>query len=375
MSVKQGDGLPEDFDDFFERSMNGYLTLDAHGNILRANLRFAGWVGKEPAELQGTRFHALLSIGSRMFYETHLAPLLKMQGFFEEVAVELLDSAGAKIRVLVNALERRGAETEPPFVRLTFYKATERLIYEQNLRRSKQEVERELLTERELSILREQFIAILGHDLRNPLGAISLGAALLAEKPLERDSMKLVRVVKDSAARMIEMIDELMEFARVRMGGGLGLEASPVLLEPVLLHVVEELRMVHPGRHIETEIMPDLPVCCDAGRISQVLSNLLANALIHGDYGQPIRIRAVIVENELELSVCNGGSVIPPETLGDLFLPFTRRDGKAGRNGLGLGLYIASEIAKAHDGALTASSTPEETRFTFRMPVNPRGTN
>lgn len=154
------------------------------------------------------------------------------------------------------------------------------------------------------------------------------------------------------------------------MGSGIILNRQPVLLEPVLCHVVDELRTAWPERTIETEFhLLDL-VDCDPARLSQILSNLLANALTHGSPEGVVHVRALLERDLFELSVSNSGRPIPPDALERLFQPFTREDVRSSQNGLGLGLYIASEIAQAHQGELTVASNAEETRFTFRMPIS-----
>jgi sigma-B regulation protein RsbU (phosphoserine phosphatase) len=169
---------------------------------------------------------------------------------------------------------------------------------------------------------------------------------------------------------MAELIDNIMDFARGRLGGGMMLNRQPLLLEPVLSRVVGELRMAWPKRAIETDFRLCEPVDCDGPRLSQILSNLLANALMHGSLEDPVQVQASLDHGIFELSVGNTGKVIPPEAIEKLFHPFTREGVRSSQNGLGLGLYIASEIARAHGGDLTVVSTEETTRFTFRMPTS-----
>jgi signal transduction histidine kinase len=132
--------------------------------------------------------------------------------------------------------------------------------------------------------------------------------------------------------------------------------------------VIAELRTAWPDRVIISELALDRPVACDRGRIAQLFSNLLANALAHGDPAEPVRVRARTDDTAFELSVANAGEPIPPEEFERLFQPFARESERSGHEGLGLGLYIASEIARAHKGSLDVTSSPAETRFTFRMP-------
>lgn len=227
-----------------------------------------------------------------------------------------------------------------------------------------------LADERRSSELREQFIAVLGHDLRNPLASIDAGARLLGKLPMNQDAAAIITLMESSVKRMATLIDNVLDFARGRMGGGLTLEHSSHPLAPVLQQVVAELRSTRPDRTIETELDLALPVDCDPGRVAQLASNLLANALTHGDASQPVKLQAKSGAGGFELSVINGGPPIPPAALEHLFKPFARGAVLPGQRGLGLGLYIASEIAHAHGGTLTARSTAAETCFTFRMPAS-----
>ena len=228
--------------------------------------------------------------------------------------------------------------------------------------------EEALLDERQTAELREQFIAVLGHDLRSPLAAIDAGATVLGKMPLGEQAKPVVALIRRSAARMAGLIDNVLDFARGRLGGGLSLvRAADAGLEGVLEQVIAEMRTAWPDRDVDAEIVLGRPVVCDSARIAQLFSNLLGNALTHGDPAGPVRVRARSGDDGFELSVANLGEPIPPETLAKLFQPFSRASGRPGQQGLGLGLYIASEIARAHGGVLEVASSAEETRFTFRM--------
>jgi signal transduction histidine kinase len=230
------------------------------------------------------------------------------------------------------------------------------------------ETEATLARERELSELREQFIAVLGHDLRNPLAAVSAGMRLLARRP-ER-SAEIAVHIEESIARMSGLIDDVMDFARGRLGSGLTLtQDTDAPLEPTLVQVVRELQSTHPDRKVELDIAFAQPVRCDRARIAQLFSNLLANALIYGAAAQPVRVVATARDGIFRLSVANAGEPIPDAAMQRLFQPFFRGAVRRSREGLGLGLYIASEIARAHGGEIVATSTPEETCFTLRMPA------
>jgi signal transduction histidine kinase len=233
--------------------------------------------------------------------------------------------------------------------------------------------ERALSDERRGAELRDQFIAVLGHDLRNPLAAIQMGGKLLARMPLDEQGRRAAAVIQSSAARASGLVENVLDFARGQLGEGLPVTLETITdLDTTLDQVVTELRTTWPGRDVRTRFALARPVTCDRSRISQLLSNLLANALTHGDPSGPVQVSAESDDGGFALAVVNGGAPIPEEIRGQLFQPFARTSGGDGQ-GLGLGLYIASEIARAHAGTIDVTSTADETRFTFRMPNPPVG--
>jgi len=225
-----------------------------------------------------------------------------------------------------------------------------------------------LAREREESGLREQFIAVLGHDLRNPLMAISAGATLMARRPDQ--AVEFIDEMQRSISRMARLVDNMLDLARGRLGDGLALNRdSSASIEPALNQVIEELRRANADRAIEAAFAFDEPINCDRARIAQLFSNLLGNAITYGIPDVPIGVRATATGGTFELSVANGGEPIPPAAMERLFQPFFRGTVRPSQEGLGLGLYIASEIAQAHSGEIAVRSTPAEIRFTFSMPT------
>ncbi len=230
--------------------------------------------------------------------------------------------------------------------------------------------EQALLDERQNAELREQFIAVLGHDLRNPLAAIDAGTRALRKLPTDERAGPLLSMILRSTGRMSGLIGNVLDFARGRLGDGLLVHRKPDTdLTAALTHVIDELRAASPGRVIDSELTLDRPVYCDGPRIAQLCSNLLANALSHGDPNGPVRVVAESSPEAFELRVMNRGTPIPPQWMARLFQPFSRASARPGQEGLGLGLYIAAEIARAHGGTLEAISSDEETRFTLRIPA------
>ena len=369
--------MTEDFEDLYENAPCGYLSMQADGRISKANTTFGNWIGCAPAELAGRKLQDLLTIGTRIFYETHSAPLLVLEGHFNEVFLELKTAAGQKLPVFANAVERRDANAGLLFTRLTIFKASERARYERELisardasRALEARTQDLLRIERETAELREQFIAVLGHDLRNPLASIDGGMSLLKKEALSDRGKRVADMVQGSVSRMSGLIDNVLDFARGRLGGGISLSRDPdVSLEPILHQVVSELRLGVPNHEIQTDFALTRSVDCDPSRFAQMVSNLLGNALTHGASDQPVRIHAATSDSELIVWVANGGTPIPQAAMERLFQPFFRGEVRASMQGLGLGLHIASEIALSHGGTLTVVSSEQETRFTFRMPL------
>jgi phosphoserine phosphatase RsbU/P len=381
--------IEEDLEDLYENAPCGYLSLRPDGRIAKVNRTLCRWTGYAPDELSGKRLHDLLNIAGRIFYETHFAPLLRMQGFFNEVALDFLKKDGEPFPVLVNATERRDSDGKSLFIRLTVFNATDRRRYERELLKARDELkalsealdrkveqavaarrqaETALTSEHAEAELREHFIAVLGHDLRNPLAAISAGIRIIERTRLDEKTEAVVLMMQKTVMRMAGLIDNILDFARGRLGGGITLTLSSQSLGPALQQVVDELQSTHPEKYIKTQFELTKTVRADPVRISQLLSNLLGNALTHGAANEPITVTAN-TEDVFELAVCNAGAPISAAAMGRLFHPFSRGEVESNQKGLGLGLYIASEIAKAHGGTIEVSSTPERTCFTLKMPL------
>ena len=361
----------EDLEDLYENAPCGYLSLSPDGHIVKANRTFAEWIGSSPDTLLGTPFHKILTFGGKIAYETHLAPLLRLQGFVNELAFDLLRQDGSKVPIIANAAEKKDTQGRHLFTRITLFKAIERRSYERGLIEARSKAEAAVGVGLETAALREQFIAVLGHDLRNPLAALSAGVALLDKRePLTERGRKIVEEMNASLDRATALVANLLDFARGRLGDGLTLNRDAnEPLTPVLEQVVTEIRSIASEREILSDFRIAEPVDCDRGRIAQLASNLLSNAVTHGAPNDPIRIEAATDGNGLFLSVANGGPPIPPHAREQMFQPFFRGGVRKSQQGLGLGLFIVNEIAKAHGGAMDVISTDEETRFTFVMPL------
>jgi phosphoserine phosphatase RsbU/P len=218
--------------------------------------------------------------------------------------------------------------------------------------------------------LREQFLAVLGHDLRNPLAAIIAGISLLMRENQSERSVLVLQHMQASGMRMTELITNMMDFARVRLGDGIGLERASIPDFAVRVSdIVQEIQSAFSGARIDLKTDIEGDVYCDGPRTMQVISNLLGNAVTHGAADQPITVDVVFSDCRLTITVCNKGTPIPQETLKTLFQPFFKGDPHSSPHGLGLGLYISSEIVSAHGGEINVSSDDGTICFEVDMPA------
>ena len=301
------------------------------------------------------------------WFRDHHTP--RMYGLRSYISVPIVLPDGRFFGTLC-AIDPRPARINTPEIVGTFKLFAELIGLHLDAHERLQASQADLVDARRASELREQFIAVLGHDLRNPIASIDAGARILRRTPLDEKSTRILDLMQKSVLRMAGLIDNILDFARGRLGEGLQVEArADPRLEDGLKHVIEELRGAYPERAIHADIRLDRPVAADTGRLCQLLSNLLGNALAHGAKDQPVTVAASTTDEAFVLSVTNGGEAIAPDSMARLFQPFTRSEKPGMQEGLGLGLYIAAEIAKAHGGALEVESAAHQTRFTFRMPL------
>lgn len=219
--------------------------------------------------------------------------------------------------------------------------------------------------------LREQFIAVLGHDLRTPLSAIRMSADLLESRLEDKRERGLASAIRKSSQRMGALIEDVLDFARGRLGGGIPVRRTRVDdLQGVFSSVIAEIQASEPEVHIEQDFTIPDDIYCDPTRIGQLLSNLVGNAVTHGTRESPVRVVAKTENDDVVLSVSNHGACIPAALMPLLFQPFKRSDGGQRGEGLGLGLYIASQILEGHGGTLSVSSSPDQgTCFVARFPA------
>jgi signal transduction histidine kinase len=213
--------------------------------------------------------------------------------------------------------------------------------------------------------VRTRFIGILGHDLRDPINTVTITARLLGRHPKLRAHATRI---EDSCERMMRMVDDVLDFARGHLGSGIPARPAPNDLGDICSAAADELAIVNPARPIEVQLHGDLRATVDRDRVAQAIVNLLSNAIQHGRGPIELAVHETDDRAAVVTAVTSHGSPIPSSELARIFDPFARMGADSPTSGLGLGLYIVEQIARAHDAHCDVSSTPAGTTFAIRWP-------
>lgn len=356
----------------------GLLTTDRKGFILQVNATFCGWLGYHPGDLIGHRtLQELMTMGARIFHQTHWAPLLEMQASVSEVKLDLQHANGTIIPMVLNAIRR---ERDGQVVHsVAVFIARDRDKYERELLMSRKKLEEAVIEAKKLqgqawdrALFAEQMVGIVSHDLRNPLTAINTGIQLLQKRGCSPEQAKVFELVARSTQRASNMIEDLLDFTAARIGTGLSVALSPTDLHEMAAHAVEELSLAFPGRELK-HLRSGEGICqADGKRLSQAIGNLISNAMSYGSPTAAITVTSSINSQAWKLSVHNFGPAIPVERQASLFQPMVRGDIAAGGgSNVGLGLFIVSEIVRAHRGHMNVDSSEERgTLFELNVPLH-----
>lgn len=355
----------------------GIVTTDAKGLIVQANSTFCAWVGFRTEEVVAVMsIQDFLTMGGKLFYQTHLAPLIVMQGSVAEVKLELQHRDEGAVPIVFNA--KRYYRDGVWLLRIAAFVARDRDRYERELLHSRKKLESVAEQEAGLrkqsedrALFAEQMIGIVSHDLRNPLATIRLGVHTLEKKGVSPDQSKVLSKVHRATDRAIQLVKDLLDFTSARIGKGLSVTPEAIELHQVVALAVEELALAYPGRRI-VHLRAGANTCqADANRIAQAIGNLVSNAVSYGDPSRDITVSSAIEDQEWKIAVHNWGKPIAAEAQKHLFSPMVRgvSADSANRN-VGLGLYIVKELARAHGGSIDVVSTEEYgTIFELRVPL------
>ncbi len=265
-------------------------------------------------------------------------------------------------------------EEEQAFLEAFAHQAAQALerarLYEAE-RTARLEAQRAAEAARRAVELSGQLVGIVGHDLRTPLAAIRMSAAVLLRRGgLSEEQARGLARIDGSAARMTRIIHDLLDFTRMRNEGRIPVHVRPADLVPLVRRAVAELAAVHPAREIRLAVPEAVPITADPDRLGQVVSNLVGNALQHSPQEARVSVEVEEDDGAVAIGVHNEGPPIPAELLGEIFEPFHRGERGEGGGSLGLGLFIVREVVRAHGGEVTVhSTTGEGTTFTVRLPV------
>jgi len=354
---KRSEARLREWQQVFTNTATGVVVVDAESQrMVHVNPALAEMHGYTPDELVGKPFAELLAPEASADIEEHAA-IAHAKGQHQHESVHLR-ADGTRLPVLANVTAVKDQSGRVVQRIGTLLDISDRKRAEEELART--------------ASFREQFIGILGHDLRNPLNAIRASAdVILMHDNLHPGQAKGVRRIIASADRMARMINDVLDFTRGRLGGGIPVQRTRANLHEVVQQTVDELHVAHPDRDFGFEATGDGWGFWDADRVAQVVSNLVGNALQHGSIAAPIRIAVCDLQQNVVVRVTNTGQSIPQTALPTLFEPFRGSVIAARRTknqGLGLGLFIVNEIVRAHGGTIDVQSSEHATTFSVVLP-------
>jgi sigma-B regulation protein RsbU (phosphoserine phosphatase) len=387
--VSDAAGSGAGYEALFDNAPCGLLVTSEDGTIRLVNRTFCDWVGHDRAALVDRRkLQELLTMGGRIFHQTHWAPLLRIQGTIAEVKLDLMHRDGHAIPMIMNAARRQGdgavrhevavfvAEDRHRYERefIDARKRAEELLRkereaQQALAAAQVELDRQHAAAVDRAAFAEQMVGIVSHDLRNPLMTVQMSAAVLARGELTPRQHRSVEAITNAVSRSKRLIDDLLDFTQARIGGGLSVAPTELDLHAFVAQSVADLGPLFAGRRLVHVARGSGRCMADEDRLAQLLGNLVTNAMTYGDPAGTVEVTSSVGALEFVLAVHNDGAPIPPEALPTLFDAMTRGERRGSGHSVGLGLFIVREIARAHGGRVAAtSSAAEGTTFAATLP-------
>ena len=365
--------------DVLDQAPCGLAQADAQGLLRRVNLTFCQWLGYTPGELVGQRkLQDLLTTGCRIFHQTHSLPLLQRQGSVSEVRVQMLRKDGQMLPMLLNV--RRHVQQGEALHDYALFVAQDRDKYEKELVQARTKLEAMVAHANELqaqasdrAMFAEEMVGIVSHDLRNPIMAMLMSAELLGKSGISASQSAVLARILRAGDRASRLIANLLDLTQARLGSGLSVSPASMDLHATVAEAVQESSQVYPDRVLRHVQQGPGPCIADADRLAQLVGNLVSNAMAYGEPGAAVVVTSARQADGFSLSVHNRGSPIPADIMDQLFERMMRGCDQlnTGRS-VGLGLFIVSEIAKAHGGTVSVASTLEAgTTFTVMIPQAP----
>ncbi|WP_159838565.1 hybrid sensor histidine kinase/response regulator [Burkholderia sp. 8Y] len=367
----------------YEHAPCGLVSTTTDGTIVRVNATFCRWTGYQADELlDQRRIQDLLTIGGKVFQQTHLAPLLQMQRSVAEVKLEIRRRDGRKVPMLINAVRRTVGETEQDDFACIV--VNDRHKYEVELLHARRQAEEalEARTAAEEALQRadrhkDEFLATLAHELRNPLAPIQAAVRLLTRKAFADEQLNWsTRVLERQVAQLGRLVDDMLDVSRIAEGK-LEVRKQRISLATAIDLAVEGVRdLIRTQSHHLRVDLPDAPlfVNADPTRLTQIVLNLLNNAAKYTPPGGTIDLAVRREGDELAMAVRDTGIGIAPEhldTLFDIFSQLPEGHSRSG-GGLGIGLSLVRALTEQHGGTVTVTSAGVGmgSEFIVRLPLS-----
>jgi PAS domain S-box-containing protein len=376
MDERHSSGLEASAEELYEQAPCALLSTRPDATIIRANQTFLSWIGQTRESIVGrVRFPALLTVGARMYYETHYAPLLHMQGFVNEIALEMRRADGTVCPVVASARQVRDASGVLIAIRVALFDSTDRRSYERELLSERKRAEEAAKELADADRRKNQFIAMLAHELRNPLAPIRNAVEILRRTRHENVIVdKTTTMMQRQVGQMVRLVEDLLDVSRLGQDK-LSVRRVPVDLASIVHHAVEtsEVLLERAGLRFTVDL-PSTPiyVAADAGRLAQVIGNILNNAAKFTPRDGSVSLVLERIGEEALIHIRDSGIGIEEAKLPRVFDLFMQADVSLDRaDGLGIGLMLAKSFVERHDGRITVHSEGLDrgTEFVVRLPV------
>ena len=358
---REYDDLEPSTEDLYERAPCGYLSTLPDGRIVRANQTFLDWLERPRDEVVGkVRFQELLTVGARIYYETHYAPLLQMQGFVNEIALEVRRADGRPHPVVASARQVRDASGAVKVHRVALFDSTDRRRYERELLIARRRAEQAAQDLSDADRQKNEFIALLAHELRNPLAPIRAGVEIFRRSDDKNDLLsKTTAMMERQVVQIGRLVEDLLDISRIGQNK-LSLRRAPVDLKSVVQHAIEmsEPLLQNAGLTFDAMLWPaPIHVSADAPRLAQAIGNILNNAAKFTPHGGSVSLVLERDGDEAVIRVRDTGIGIEPAELSRIFELFVQADTSLDRpEGLGIGLSLAKSLVERHEGHITVHS-------------------
>jgi PAS domain S-box-containing protein len=368
--------LDTDTLDLYERAPCAYLSTRPDGLIVRANQTFLGWLGRSMDDVVGRlRFQELLTIGGRMYYETHYAPLLQMQGFVNEIALEVRRADGTVCPVVASARQVRGADGAVTLNRIALFDSTDRRRYERELLVARRQAEEAAKSLADADRRKNEFIAVLAHELRNPLAPIRSAVEILRRSDLPGQiGAKTTAMMERQVAQMTRLVEDLLDVSRIGQDK-FAVDRVPVDLSSVVHYAIEisEPMLESAGLQLTYTLPPTaIYADADAARLVQAIGNILNNAAKFTPRGGSVTLVLERDGADALIRIRDTGIGIEESQLSRVFDMFMQtRASVERRDGLGIGLTLAKSLVERHDGRITVQSegVGRGTEFVIHLPA------